>query len=155
MKELNNVVKLRRKVRSLQLSISFLKECIFKRISSHFINKRIEKAKVRHNPTLERTFINDVIGKNHTKLQLLCLKLRQSWSSVGKYLSTFDYIRFSRYLADIEQRQRDLIHTKNFRNINWLLNNDSSLFLPTTGTTSVTYPVTNFPAQKNLYWPMD
>jgi len=70
---------------------------------------------------LERTFIYDEIGENHTKLQLLRLKLRHSWSSVGKFLSTFDYFRFSRYLADIEQRQRDLINTKHFRNINWLL----------------------------------
>jgi len=115
------MVKLHEKIRSLQLFNSFLKECIFKRVSPRFINKCIEKVKVRHSPTLERAFIYDEIGKNHTKLQLLYMKLRQSWSSVSKFLSTFNYIRFSRYLADIEQRQRDLINTKHFRNINWLL----------------------------------
>jgi len=104
------------------LSNSFLKYCIFKRVSPRFINKHIEKAKMRHSPTLERVFINDEIWKNHTKLQLLRLKLRQNLFSVSKFLSTFDYIRFRRYLADIEQQQRDLIDTKHFCNINWLLN---------------------------------
>jgi len=47
-KELNNVVKLRGKIRSLKFSNSFLKKCGFKRVSPRFINKRCGVSELEH-----------------------------------------------------------------------------------------------------------
>ena len=121
MKELNNVVKLRGKIRGLQLSTKLLKECIFKRVSSKFIAKRIEKSKIRHNSTVERAFLNDKICKNQSKLVKLYRKLQEIRPKASQFLSFFDWARFSRYLANVEQTQRDLIKAKHFRNLNWMI----------------------------------
>ena len=80
MEELNNIIKLRGKIRTLQLSTKFLKECIIKRVSPRFITFRIQKSKVRPSPTIERAFINDKIRKNLTKSQELHRKLIAYWS---------------------------------------------------------------------------
>ena len=57
MKELNNVVKIYGKIRGLHLSIKFLKECVFKRVSPKFIMKRMETSKLKYSPSIERAFL--------------------------------------------------------------------------------------------------
>ena len=120
MKELNNILKLRGKIRTLQLSTKFLKECVIKRVSLRFITFRIKKFKVQPSPTIERAFINDEIGKNRTKSQKLHRTLTAIWSKVKCFFSYFDWIRFYRYLAGIEQRKQNRIEAKHFKNLNWL-----------------------------------
>ena len=74
-KKLNNILKLRGKIRTLQLSTKFLKDCIIKRVSPRFITFRIQKSKVRPSPTIERAFINDEIEPYQiarTSLQIYC-----------------------------------------------------------------------------------
>ena len=77
MKKLNNVIKLRSKIRNIQLSSKFLKECLYKRVAEQFITSRIIKLQAGPNSTIERAFLNDEIGKNQTKLKPLFHKLRQ------------------------------------------------------------------------------
>ena len=86
MKQLNNVVKIKGKIRTLQLSSKFLKDCITKRVSPSFITKRIAKSQVRHSPSIERAFLNDEIGKNVTKLNHLHRIFSENWSSARKFL---------------------------------------------------------------------
>ena len=105
MKELSNVVKLRVKIRGLRFSTKFLKECIFKRVSPKFITQRFEKFKIRHSSTIERAFLNDEIRKNQSKL----VKLHRELQELGQFLSFFDWVRFSKYLANVEQTQPDRI----------------------------------------------
>ena len=83
--------------------------------------KRMEKSKLKYSPSIERAFLNDEISKNQAKLKKLKLKLSEIWPAICKFLSFFDWIRFSRYLADIEKTQQDRIQAKHFRNLNWLL----------------------------------
>ena len=83
--------------------------------------KRMEKSKLKYSPSIERAFLNDEICKNQAKLKKLKLKLSEIWPATCKFLSFFDWIRFSRYLADIEKTQQDRIQAKHFRNLNWLL----------------------------------
>ena len=75
LKDLINVVKIRGKIRTLQLSNAFLKECIAKRVSPRYILSRIKNSQARPSPTKERAFINDEIGKNREKLVRLLRKL--------------------------------------------------------------------------------
>ena len=79
----------------------------------------MQKCKVRPSPTIECAFINDEIGKNFTKSQELHCKLTTLWSKVKSFFSYFDWIRFCRYLAGIEQRKQNQIEAKHFKNINW------------------------------------
>ena len=102
MKELNNVIKIRGKIRNIQLSSKFLKECFYKRVASQFIISRIIKAQAPPSSTIECAFFSDEIGKNQTKLKPLFRKLRELLPKVHRFLSFFDWIRFCRYLSDID-----------------------------------------------------
>ena len=61
-------VKIRGKIRTLQLSNAFLKKCIAKRVSPRYVSSRIKNSQARPSPTMERAFINDEIGKNREKI---------------------------------------------------------------------------------------
>ena len=121
MKELNNVIKIHGKIRNIQLSSKFLKECLYKRVAQQFITSRIIKSQARPSSTIERVFLNDEIGKNQAKLKPLFRKLRQLLPKVHLFLSFFDWIRFCKYLADIDCKKRNQIEAKNFQNLQWLL----------------------------------
>ena len=83
--------------------------------------KRMEKSKLKYSPSIKRAFLNDEICKNQAKLKNLKLQLSKIWPATCKFFSFFDWIRFSRYLADIEKTQQDRIQAKYFCNLNWLL----------------------------------
>ena len=74
LKDLNNAVKIRGEMRTLQLSNVFLKECIAKRVSPQYISSRMKNSQARPSPTMEQAFINDEIGKNREKLVMLLQK---------------------------------------------------------------------------------
>ena len=63
---------------------------------------------------MERAFINDEIGKNRGKLVRLLRKLDEMRLKTRKFLTFFDWVRFSRYLAEVEERKRNQITTKHF-----------------------------------------
>ena len=63
---------------------------------------------------MERAFINDEIGKNREKLVRLLRKLDEIRLKTRKFLTFLDWVRFSRYLAEVEERKRNQIKTKHF-----------------------------------------
>ena len=66
--DLNNVVKIRGKIRTVKLSTAFLKACIAKKLAPKFITSRIKNAKIRHSPTIERVFLTDEMLMNQNLL---------------------------------------------------------------------------------------
>ena len=120
LKELNNVIKIRGKIRTVKLSIEFLKSCKIQRVIPSFLFHRIRAAKVRQTSSMERAFLLDEISKSLTKLKSLRLIYLKIWSKVSNFLTQFDWIRFSRYLANIEQIKQEQIRTKHFNTVNWL-----------------------------------
>ena len=117
MKELNNVIEIRGKIRNIQLSSKFSKEYLYKRVAPRFITSRIIQSQARPSSTIERAFLNDEIGKNQIKLTPLFRKLHELLSKVHLFLSFFDWIRFCRYLSDIDRKKRNQIEAKNFQNL--------------------------------------
>ena len=120
LKEINNVVKLRGKIRTSKLSKEFLDNCHTQQVFPTFLAHRIKAAKVRWTSNMERAFLNDEICKTADKLKSLRALYSKVWSKVRKFLSFFDWIRFCRYLANIEVMKRKEIRTKHFNTINWL-----------------------------------
>ena len=120
LEELNNVVKIRGKIRTVKLSIEFLKTCQAQHVILTFMSHRIKAAKVRQTSTMERAFLLDEISRSKTKLESFRLIYLKIWSKVRHFLSFFDWIRFCRYLANIEQIKQKQIRTKHFNTINWL-----------------------------------
>ena len=90
MKELNNVIKIRGKIRNIQLSSKSLKECLYKRVALQFITSRIMKSQAQPRSIIGCTFLNDEIGKNQNKLKPLFHKLRELLPKVHLFLSFFD-----------------------------------------------------------------
>ena len=121
LKDLNNMVKIRGKIRTLQLSNAVLKECIAKRVSPRYISIHVKNSQARPSPTMERAFINDEIGKNREKLVRLLRKLDVLRLKTPKFLTFFNWVRFSRYVAEVEERKRNQIKTKHIETLNWLV----------------------------------
>ena len=57
LKELNNVIKIRGKIRIVKLSIEFLKTCQAPHVIPTFMSHRIKAAKVRQTSIMERAFL--------------------------------------------------------------------------------------------------
>ena len=102
-------------------------------------------------PTIERAFINDEIGKNLTKSQELHRKLIALWSKVKCFLSYFDWIRFCRCLAGIDQRKQNQIEAKHFKNLNWLQKQRFSLVSSNFAATLTICLITNCQTLNNLF----
>ena len=71
--------------------------------------------------------------KNLTKLNQLHRIFSENWSSARKFLSFFDWFRFCRYLSEIDQRKREQVEAKHFRNLNWLLKQRFGSFMTDSG----------------------
>ena len=120
LRELNNVVKIRGKIRTAKFSIKFLDACKNQHVVPSFIGHRIKAAKVRQTSTMERAFLQDEIGKNSTKLQRLRSIYTRCLTKVRGFLSFFDWLRFCRYLTQIEITKQKQIQEKHFNTVNWL-----------------------------------
>ena len=83
--------------------------------------KSYKKFTGKTSPTMERAFINDETGKNQEKLVRLFQKLDEERLKTRKFLKFFDWMRFCRYVAEVEERKRNRIKTKNFQIVNWLV----------------------------------
>ena len=70
---------------------------------------------------MEQAFINDKIGKNREKLVRLLRKLDEMRLKTRKFLTFFNWMRFSRYVAEVEERKRNQIKTKHFQTVYWLV----------------------------------
>ena len=118
--DLNQLVKLRGKLRTARFSFSFLNLCLCQ-IVPKFITARISKAGVRQSPTIERAFLQDEIHKRKTNvLNLKCLYTHQ-WSKTRPFLSFLDNFRLCRYISEIDQRTLKHTTEKHNRNIGLLV----------------------------------
>ena len=130
-----------------------LRRCQAQYVFPTFMSRRIKAAKVRQTSTMERAFILDKISRSKTKLEsfrLICLKL---WSKVRQFLSYFDWIRFCRYLANIELIKQKQIRTKHFNTINWLRRQRFGSSNPS-GKTISNLSSYNLSETESLFWPM-
>ena len=91
--DLNNVVKIRGKIRTIKLSTAFLKACIAKKLAPKFITSRIKNAKIRHSPTIERVFLTDEISANESKLVKTTLQ-----EAIGQCSKVFVVFRLDSFL---------------------------------------------------------
>ena len=66
--DLNQLVKLRDKLRTTRFSLSFLNLCLTNRVMPKFITACILKIGVRQSPTIENAFLQDEIKKTKTNV---------------------------------------------------------------------------------------
>ena len=118
---LNQLIKTRGKLRNLKSSVSFLKSCLLKKVIPRYIHNRIVKSRLNHSPALERAFIKDEIEKKKCLIERLYSNRLWLWKRTKSFLSFFDFIRFSRYLANIDEHKCKLNNNRNSRNLNLLI----------------------------------
>ena len=117
---LNKLVKTRGKIRSAISQTAFLKACIAQRTLPKFVKFRIEKSSARHTANIERAFMQDETEKSESLSTFLKTKLRALWQEVRQFLSYFDFVRFCRYIANIDERKEKELSVKNERNLKLL-----------------------------------
>ena len=99
---LNDVVKLRGKIRTLKCTKLFLEKCVARKITPTFIKHRLEKTKVKPSWKIQLAFLNHEIEDTERKRQKLNTTYRKLWSVNTNFLTFFDKVRFCRYLSEIE-----------------------------------------------------
>ena len=112
---LNNVVRARRKIRTLMFSAAFLKACVTKRVAPKYIVARIERSRARHSPEMERAFLIDDDEKLTEQSRKLQTIYQSHWRAAREFLTFFDTIRFCRYLASLDGRTESKSKIKNER----------------------------------------
>ena len=64
---------------------------------------------MRQTPNIERAFMHDEIEKSKSLITFLKGKLRALWQEVRQFPSFFDFIRFCRYIATVDEpKEREL-----------------------------------------------
>ena len=116
----NKLVRTRGKLRNLQSLTVFLKICIAQRVAPKSIYARIEKARVKHSPTMERAFMKDDIRKQVLLAANLKNYYRSLWSDIKSFLSFFDFIRYCRYVSIIDRSKAKETQNKHERNLSFL-----------------------------------
>ena len=61
------------------------------------------------------------LAKTEKKLVRLLRKLDEMRLKTRKFLAFFDWARFSRYVAEVEERKKNQYKTKPFQTVNWLV----------------------------------
>ena len=82
MGDLNNIVKLRGKIRTAKFSILFYRHCLANRVSPKFISVRISRSRARHSPTIERAFLNDEIEKINKQIWHTKCVYKRQWIKI-------------------------------------------------------------------------
>lgn len=121
--DLNNIVKLKGKLRGLFLSRNFLNDCLQKRVVPTSVSNRIRNSKARPSPTIERAFLYDDIGKLTSRLASVRKTYRWMWKRVTGFLSFFDKIRLCRYLSNLDNTVIARTRERNEYKVNRLVRN--------------------------------
>ena len=130
LKILNKLVKTRGKIRSATSQIVFLKASVGQRTLPKFVKFRIKKSSVRQTPNIERAFMCDEIEKSKSLITFLKGKLRALWQEVRQFLSFFDFIRFCRYIATIDERKERELSIKNERKLKFFFQRFGNMAKP-------------------------
>ena len=118
--DLNNIVKLRGKIRTAKFSISFYGLRLANRVSPKFISACISRCRARHSHTTERAFLSDEIEKINKQIGHTKCAYKRQWIKIRSFLSFSDLVRFCRYLSEINQRTENATKEKHDRNIQLL-----------------------------------
>ena len=103
---LNKLITTHGKIRSAISQTSFLKAFIGQRKLPKFVRFRIEKSSARRIPNIEGAFLHYEIEKSKSLTTFLKGNLRALWQEVRQFLSSFNFIRFCRYIASIVEWER-------------------------------------------------
>ena len=118
---LNNIIKIKVKIRTLYYKIEFLKEYFALRIVPKFIAFCITRSRAKTSVRDENTFFLDERHFKITKLASLRHHYCQLWCEKVIFLSLFDTIRFCRYLFAVDKKTDKVIQSKHNIVPAWLI----------------------------------
>ena len=101
---LNNVVKLKGKMRTLKWNMIFLQRCIGKKILPTFLHHRIQRTKVKPSWKIQYAFINDELENTSRRLNQLKAVYREDWNRDSQFLTLLDKVRLYKFFAEVELR---------------------------------------------------
>ena len=120
-RQLNNLIKLKGKLRSALISYRFLKQCLHNKVVPHQIAARIAKSKAKPSLTIERVFLHDAASRALDQFSSLRNSYRSCWHTVRTFLSFFDVVRFCRYISQIDEKTFKLAQKRCDTNIDRLI----------------------------------
>lgn len=103
-KELNNLVKLKGKLRTQLITYRFLNQCLINRVVPAHIQSRISKSKVRQSSTIEQAFLRDAPSQALETYSTLRRTYRTCWRKVYTFIYFSDILRLCRYLGDLDDK---------------------------------------------------
>ena len=103
-RDLNKLVRLRGKVRSVESRVSFLVGCLNAVVVPNDVATRVARSRARHSLYMERAFLIDDINKEKCKCDYLKSCLVRQMVVVKGFLSKYDYIRFCAYLGIFDSK---------------------------------------------------
>lgn len=120
-KILNNLIKLKGKLRTQLASHRFLTSCLVNRVVPGYIQGRITRSKVRQSASIEQAFLQDAASRSLEKFSALRQIYRSCWRRARSFLSFFDMLRLCRYIADIDSKVLMATDRRNSENVNKLI----------------------------------
>ena len=120
--DLNHLIKLRGKIRTVKWNRIFLRRCHERKVTPPEIKHRLIKAKVNTSWKMQLAFINDEIEKLDGVLERLRVAYRRDWSHCIKFLRFFDKLRLCNLFVKLENRMERKISTEHDTRIDGLVN---------------------------------
>ena len=114
---LNKVVRSRCRLNSVVYNVRFLEDCLENFVAPKRIQRRVKKSKVYHSAVIERAFVRDELGKSRRTLQEARKDFQQLYREARRFLSYFDFFRFSWLLSECDRKQRASLVLKNCESI--------------------------------------
>ena len=118
---LNYIVKLRGKIRTLKWNKIFLGRCISRKVAPTFIKQRLEKTKVKPSWKIQLAFMNEEMEDIQRRTTKLNSTYRNNWRENTMFLNFFDKIRLCKYLANVELRMEEKTTALHDRRIDFLI----------------------------------
>jgi len=87
--DLNDIVKLRGKIRTTKFSILFYKLCVGSRVSPKFNSTPISRSRTRHSPSSTRAFINDEIDRINMHVRCTKCAYKCQWVKIRNFVCHF------------------------------------------------------------------
>ena len=106
LKELDELLKKRRKIQNLVLQNDFLNKCIQNKVIPSFIKFRIDKSKLKLSPKIEKFFLNDEINKNSKLIKNIKFSYQQNLVDIDLWISLLDKLRYLRHLSYIDKKEK-------------------------------------------------
>ena len=92
-KALNQFIRTRHKLCSLQTNNVFLNKCLLNKVAPQFILNRISRSKLKHSISVEKIFMKSDILSNNQLSERIRMSYNSQLSSIRSWLSFLDLIR--------------------------------------------------------------